>query len=85
MSLTMNDAVATRQRHGLLKAFGYLSIGLSIVSVTWLVFATVAALDIASWVARTETAHDLLGDALRIRPPELALRGHERGGRRADG
>ena len=64
MSLTMNDAVATRQRHGLLKAFGYLSIGLSIVSVTWLVFATVAALDIASWVARTETAHDLLGVGL---------------------
>ncbi len=61
MSLTMNDAAALRRRHGLLKGFGYLSIGLSVVSVTWLVFATAAALDIESWVANTGTAHDLLG------------------------
>jgi hypothetical protein len=61
MSMTMNSTDAFQRRHALLRRFAYLSIGLSVVSLLWLVFATIAALDVESWLSRGESAGDLLG------------------------
>ncbi len=64
--MTMSDAEEATRHPRVLKALTCLSIGLSIVSVVWLLFATAAVLDIQTWVDNPGPGHDLLGLGLLV-------------------
>ena len=64
MSSTMTEAARTAGGLARLRIFGYVSVGLSIVSMVWVANATVAALDVETFVVAPAATQSLLGPGL---------------------